>query len=89
MGYVCTNTHCRLPLYPWLSLLLKQNFKFLHDMSQGQIKMANKCARAYPGFLNHLNQFQFVALHRAAGKCHQYLVRDKEREGLYNIVESH
>lgn len=55
-------------------------------MSQGQIKMANKCARAYPGLLNHLNHFQFVALHREAGKCHQDLVGDKEREGLYNIV---
>lgn len=49
--------------------------------------MANKCARAYPGLLYPLN-FQFVALHREAEKCHQDLVEDKERERLYNIVGS-
>lgn len=50
--------------------------------------MANRCARAYLGLLNPLNHFQFVALHRKAGTCHQNLVGDKEREGLYKTVGS-
>lgn len=50
--------------------------------------MANRCVRAYLGLLSPLNHFQFVALHRKGGSCHQNLVRDKEREGLYKIVGS-